>query len=164
GWMEANIVSWGWFEGSGSRREGVTEFVNRTQWQGTRDLAAYLASPAGIAYQAANDWPEVRKRCHQLALEARREIVARWGETPLSPEPVPGGYPWFLQMVCCPLPKVDGLVLKARMYDEYRVEAPITNCNDRVFIRLSFQGYNDRGDLDRALAALDALVPQLTIG
>jgi isopenicillin-N epimerase len=162
GWMEANIVSWGWFEGSASRREGVTEFVNRTQWQGTRDLAAYLAAPAGIAYQDANDWQSVRARCHQLALAARREIVARWGEEPLSPEPVPGGFPWFVQMVTCPLPKLDGLRLKQRMYDEFRVEAPISWWNDRVFIRLSFHGYNDRGDLDRALEALDALVPQLT--
>jgi len=160
-WMEAPIVSWGWYDGSASRRESHSEFTNRTQWQGTRDLAAFLATPAAIEYQEAHDWPAVRERCHGLALRARREIVDRWGEAPLSPEPDASGWPWFVQMVTCPLPQLDGLELKRRMYDEFRVEAPITWWNDRVFIRLSFQGYNDENDLDRALAALDALVPQL---
>ncbi|MBA3415066.1 MAG: aminotransferase class V-fold PLP-dependent enzyme, partial [Chloroflexia bacterium] len=45
-WIESAIVSWGWVEGSDARRPEATEFVNRNQRQGTRDLAAYLATPA----------------------------------------------------------------------------------------------------------------------
>jgi isopenicillin-N epimerase len=44
-WVESSIVSWGWVEGSDVRRQGTTEFVNRNQRQGTRDLAAYLRHP-----------------------------------------------------------------------------------------------------------------------
>ncbi|MCC6312649.1 MAG: aminotransferase class V-fold PLP-dependent enzyme [Thermomicrobiales bacterium] len=160
-WMESPVVSWGWVEESPHFRPG-SPFVSRNQWQGTRDPAAYLSVPAAIAYQQERDWPVVRAAGHELAKEARRRIVTRFGQEPLSPEPEPDGYPWFIQMVACPLPPLDPLVLKRRLYDEHRVEAPITVWNDRPFIRLSFQGYNTRGDLEAALAALDALVPELT--
>ncbi len=162
-WMEAPIVSWGWVDGSASRRrrEEATEFVNRTQWQGTRDLAAYLATPDAIAYQEAHDWPAVRARCHAMAEDALQRAVDRWGEEPLSFPATRSGYEWFAQMVCLPLPPVDGAELKQRMYDEFKVEAPVTWWRDRVFLRLSFQGYNTPDDLERAMAALDALVPAL---
>lgn len=163
GWMEAPIVSWGWVEGSASRRrrEEATEFVNRTQWQGTRDLAAYLATPDAIAYQDAHDWPSVRARCHGMAQDALQRAIDRFGEEPLSFQPERSSHEWFAQMVCLPLPPVDGIELKQRMYDEFRVEAPVTWWRDRVFLRLSFQGYNTREDLERAMSALESLVPTL---
>jgi isopenicillin-N epimerase len=161
GWIEAPIVSWGWVEGSASRRqpEDASEFVNRNQWQGTRDLAAFLATPDAIAYQAAHDWPSVRERCHRLAAEALDRAVERFGKQPLSCRPASADHRWFEQMVCLPLPTADGRELKARLYDEFRIEAPVTVHAGRVFLRLSFQGYNDRADLERVFAALDALVP-----
>jgi isopenicillin-N epimerase len=164
-WMEAGIVSWGWVEGSGSRRrrEDASEFVNRNQWQGTRDLAAFLAVPDAIAYQQAHDWPTVRARCHAMAEEALARAVERYGEEPLSFPPTRSDHEWFAQMVCLPLPPVDGAALKQRMVDEFKVEAPVTFRNDRAFLRLSFQGYNTRDELERAFAALDALVPALAV-
>lgn len=164
GWMGSSIVSWGWVKGSEHRRAGVSEYVNRNQWQGTRDVAAFLAVPAAIRYQAQRDWPAIRTRCQALASEARRRVQGLTGVPPLSPEPTADGYPWFVQMVACPLPPLDGKELKRRLYDEYRVETPVTYWRDRCFLRLSFQGYNTEDDLDAAVAALASLLPRLAVG
>jgi isopenicillin-N epimerase len=74
----------------------------------------------------------------------------------------PDGYRWFRQMAVAPLPEgIDGKVLKRRLYDDYRVEAPITSWDDKPFIRVSFQGYNTRDDLEALLTALENLLPEL---
>jgi isopenicillin-N epimerase len=54
-------------------------------------------------------------------------------------------------------------VLKARLYDEYKIEVPLVQWQDRHFIRLSMQGYNAQPDVDQLLGALKILLPQVTL-
>ena len=145
-WVEAMIVSWGWADTDAT-------FVKRNQWQGTRDIAAFLTVPAAIDYQAANDWDAVRARCHDLASACRRQIGELTGLEPICPD----SPDWFAQMVACRLPPVDRVDLKRRLYDEFRVEAPLTGSAEGDMIRVSFQAYNDERDLDRLVDALRAL-------
>ncbi|MDD5564177.1 MAG: aminotransferase class V-fold PLP-dependent enzyme, partial [Thermoanaerobaculaceae bacterium] len=44
--LEPLVVSWGWR----SDRPGPSRFVDEHEWQGTRDVAAYLAVPAAIEF------------------------------------------------------------------------------------------------------------------
>jgi len=161
-WVESLIVSWGWVEGSTSHRpdQGL---VSRNQYQGTSDPAAYLTVPAAIRFQAEHDWPTVRAGCHALAVEARARLAELTGLPPIAPEPAatPGGYAWFSQMVAAPLPPIDALALKLRLYDEHRIEVPITHHGDRQFVRASFQGYTTRAELDALLVALTRLLPEV---
>jgi len=150
-WVEAMIVSWGWAE--------KHTFVSRNQWQGTRDIAAFLAVPAAIAFQAAHDWDAVRARCHDLARDARTRLAALTGLPPICPDPAQG-WPWFGQMVAAPLPPGDGPALQRRLYDEFRIEAPYTIWDGQDMLRVSFQGYNGRDDLEALLAALTKLLPE----
>lgn len=161
-WVESLIVSWGWVEGSGSHRPGQG-FVSRNQWQGTRDVTAFLSVPAAIAFQAAHDWPAVRERCHGLAVEARARVAELTGLPPITAEPAPGGERWFAQMVAAPLPPVDAAELKRRLYAEHRIEIPLTSHAGRSLIRASFQGYNRAADLEALLAALARLLPETRI-
>jgi isopenicillin-N epimerase len=145
-WVEALIVSWGWAEADAS-------FVKRNQWQGTRDIAAFLTVPAAIDYQADHDWPAVRARCHALASEAHRRIAELGGAEPIQPNsPV-----WFNQMVACGLPPIDAPVAKRRLYDEFKVEIPLTRSGERDLVRVSIQAYNDERDLERLIEGLAAL-------
>ena len=159
-WMESTIVSWGWVAGSGHDRPD-SQFVSRNQWQGTRDLAAFLATPAAIDFQRTRDWPAVQERCHTLVTEARRRVCALTGLEPASPEPAADAFPWYRQMVLAPLPPVDAVALKARLYDEHRVEVPLTKWRDRDFVRVSVQAYNTEEDIDALLTGLEALLPQV---
>jgi len=138
-WLESPIVSWGW--------EGGGDFVSRIEKQGTRDPAAYLATPAAIAFVAEHD---ERERCHDLALEARSELADVLGVEPVAPNAAYVG-----RMASVTLPAgVDGEALQRRLYDEYRIEVPVASGR----LRVSFAMYNDRRDLDRLIAALNSIL------
>jgi selenocysteine lyase/cysteine desulfurase len=61
-------------------------------------------------------------------------------------------------MVSLRLPDDAPADLKERLYDEHRIEIPISEHDGGRLIRPSFQGYNDEGDLERLRAALKALL------
>lgn len=141
--IEPLVVSWGW------RPEKITgtRFVQEQEWQGTRDIAAYLATPRAIQFLQENDWETVRAECHALARYAQTKIRARFGLAPLS---TPA---WFAQMITLPLPPC-AREIKTRLYDEFRIEVPFIEWGGRQFIRVSVQAYNTRADIDALDAAL----------
>jgi len=141
--IQALMVSWG-YEGDDP------SFVSRHEKQGTRDPSAYLSVPAAIEWQREHDWDAVRDRCHQLARRARNEL----GLEPLTPD----SEEFFGQMVTLRLPNDAPPDLKERLYDDYRIEIPVSERGDDRFIRASFQGYNDDADLERLRDALAALL------
>jgi isopenicillin-N epimerase len=65
---------------------------------------------------------------------------------------------FYSQMAIAPLPRCDPVILKSRLYDEYRIEIPVIQWQDRQFIRISIQGYNDQADVDTLIQALTRLL------
>jgi isopenicillin-N epimerase len=100
-WLDPLVVSWGYDAdpgfGSGNK------FIDYHEWQGTRDLAAFLSVPAAIEFMERNHWDYVREGCHQLAVTARQEINALTSLASICPEE--GG--WLGQMVVARLPEID---------------------------------------------------------
>ena len=154
-WLEPLVVSWGWE----AEKPGPSPFVDWHEWQGTRDLAAYLTVPAAIRFQAEHDWDDVRRRCQRLAVETR--AAHRRAHWPAADLPRWGRL-WFAQFFAARLPECDLDTLKARLYDEHRVEAPLIRWNGQAFIRVSFQAYNNEDDADALLQALAQLLPEVT--
>jgi isopenicillin-N epimerase len=150
--VEPLVVSWGWEK----EKPGTSRFVDEQEWQGTRDIAAYLSVPTAIKFMQEHNWGYVRAKCHELARFARTAITELTGLEPLSPD----SPEWYSQMVTLPLPKCDPEILKQRLYDEYHIEVPIGTGNGRQFIRVSIQGYNTRADVDALVSALKELLPQ----
>jgi isopenicillin-N epimerase len=150
-WLEPLVVSWGWE----AEKPSPSRFVDWHEWQGTRDLAAYLTVPAAIRFQAEHAWDDVRRRCHQLAVATRGRIDTLTGLPPICPDT------WFTQFFAARLPECDLDVLKARLYDEHRIEAPLIRWNGQAFIRVSFQAYNDEDDADALVLALARLLPAI---
>jgi isopenicillin-N epimerase len=151
--LEPLVVSWGWQ----AERPGPSPFIDWHEWQGTRDLSAYLTVPEAIRFQRERDWPVVRAACHALALETRERIVALTGLPAICAPSAVG------QMFAAEMPRCDIECLKARLYDEYRVEVPAIRWGGRVFLRVSFQAYNDRADADALLRGLKALLPEVAL-
>jgi isopenicillin-N epimerase len=145
------VVSWGYE----SLSPGVSPFVDYFEWTGTADPAAFLSVPAAIRFQAERDWPAVRAACRALLAQARARVRALGDEADLCPD----GPEWWAQMAALPLPPCDAAALKARMWDEYGVEAPIVTWGGRQLVRVSVQAYNTPADIDRLVAALEALLP-----
>ena len=135
----APIVSWGYAE------EPAT-FVSRTERQGTRDPAAYLAVPDAIAFIREHD---ERERCVALARETRRELCDLLGTEPLAPDEQ------ILQMASVRLPRPDP-ALSQRLFDEHRIEIPTMGPSRDDLLRISIAVYTTRADVDRLLEALPA--------
>jgi len=154
-WLDPLVVSWGYESDSPS----ASQFVDYHEWQGTRDMAAFLSVPAAIEFQQNHQWPAVRARCQALAIATRRRINALTGLPEVCPDPSADGYPWFTQLFTARLPATADLTgLKQRLYDDYRIEVPLISWNGQKFIRVSFQAYNDSADADALLEALTRLL------
>jgi len=151
GMLEPLVVSWGWE----SERPSDSQFVDHHEWQGTRDLAAFLSVPAAIEFQAQHDWEAVRQRCRALASQTRQRLNALTGLDPICPDSAE----WFVQMFAARLPDVDLDRLKERLYDEFRIEVPLFKWNGQPLIRVSFQAYNSQADADALVDALTQLLP-----
>ncbi|HSR19753.1 MAG TPA: aminotransferase class V-fold PLP-dependent enzyme [Anaerolineales bacterium] len=148
--LEPLIISWGYE----SDTPGDSIFIDHHEWWGTRDVAAFLSVPAAIRFQEQHNWPLVRANCHDLLVEALRQIAELTG--------LPTYYPddsWYSQMAAAPLPSdVDAAVVQRRLYDEYRVEAPVRQWSGLTLIRISLQAYNRRQDIHRLLEGLQHLI------
>jgi len=140
--VDGPVVGWGYEEEAG--------FVARIERQGTRDPSALLSVPAAIAFQADRGWDEVRARCTALARRSRDELCALLGTDPIAPREL------VLQMASVALPPCDGEELQRRLFDEHRIEVPVSR-RDRL-LRISVAGYTGREDVERLLDALLRLV------
>lgn len=148
--LEPLLVSWGWE----SETPGPSRFIDEQEYQGTRDIAAYLATPAAIQFMVEHDWPAVRSRCHELVRQARRRISELTGLPPLTPD----SPAWFAQMAAFPLPPCDAKLLQRKLYEKFTIEIPFITWNDRQFVRISIQGYNTETDVTALVDGLAALL------
>ena len=154
--IEPFVVSWG----SHPTPETTTgsRYIDLLQWTGTKDPAAALAVPTAIEFMKEHRWEQVRVDCHALLRKAIERVCDLTDLPPLYPL----DSDFYSQMAIAPLPLVDAAQLKRRLYDEFRVELPITQLDDRQFVRISIQGYNTKEDVDALMDALSTLLPQVT--
>jgi len=140
------VISWG----DEAEIRGVSRFLDELEWQGTQDIAAYLAVPAAIGFQREHHWEAVREECHALAREVRKRLTGLTGLDPLSPD----SPEWYAQMVSLPLPATDPRRVQRRLLEEWAIEAPVMSWNGRALLRISIQGYNTRSDVDAVISAV----------
>ena len=148
------VVSWGWE----AEAPSASTFVDHHEWQGTRDLSAFLATPAAIDWTRECAALGVPERCQRLTADALQRIDELTGLGSVYPE---HSTTWFGQLGVARLPDVDLPTLKARLYDEYRVEIPVHSFQGQPLIRVSVADHTGPDDVDALLAALGALLPQL---
>lgn len=150
--LDATVISWGYAQGTGGHSGfdaylGTSLFERRMQWQGTRDISAWLTVPAALDFQAKHDWLQVQVRCHELAKIALDVLTKRFGTHPIARDDD------WAQMVAIPVAPQDPDLLRKRLYEESRIEVPVTSHGNEVFVRVSVQGYNTLEDIERLLAA-----------
>lgn len=150
GILEPLVTSWG----PERSAAGSSRLVGELEYQGTRDIASYLAVPAAAGFLSDHDWSRVQEHCHRLLDEAREGISALTGLPPLTPE----GDTWYRQMCTLPLPPCDAGTVQRRLFDEFAVEVPVFDWNASQFVRPSIQGYNEPADVERLLAGLETLL------
>ena len=120
----------------------------RLQWQGTRDLAAWLTIPAALEFQRRHDWPARSAYCHAQAVALMHRIAARQGIQPIARDDD------FAQMVAVPLAHPDGDALRRHLFEQHRIEVPTTQHAGQTLLRVSVQAYNSAADLQALEDAL----------
>jgi len=147
GLLDPLVVSWGWEP----KNPGPSRFVEFHEWQGSRDISAYLAVPDAIAFQRDNDWDELRGKCRALALHAQAEVSRLFGLAPYHPNRPE----WHGQIVCARLPEAtDDVALLNRLRHEFDIDVSVDRFNGWPRVRISIQVYNDADDVERLLSAL----------
>ncbi len=155
-WLDPLVVSWGWE----SKNPSTSQFIDYHEWQGTRDISAFLTVPAAIEFQEKHDWDTIRQQCQALASATRQQIQTLTGLEPLCPDsPL-----WFSQMFSVRLsPEVNSDLLKQRLYEEFRIEIPLMEWHGHSLLRASFQAYNSQEDANALIEALTQLLPVKTV-
>lgn len=154
--VQAPVISWGYVaEAAGSGgHTGFDAYVGssllerRLQWQGTRDISAFLAVPAALDFLARHDWPRRRAQCHERALALQGRVLAHNGLAPIAPDAAIG------QMVPIPVRCHDAEGLRRRLFEQHRIEVPVTQHAGQTFVRVSVQPYNTEAELDALVQAL----------
>ncbi len=151
--LDASVVSWGYLAGSGGHSgfdayTGSSTLERRLQWQGTRDLSAFLSVPAAIDFQARHGWPARRQRCHDMACELLARVTRRNGLAAVAPDSAYG------QMVPIPVRSTDADGLRRWLFEQHRIEVPVTQHAGHTFVRVSVQAYNTEADLSALEQAL----------
>lgn len=128
-------------------------FSREFDWQGTRDVSAWLSVPAALRFMTDLGWSRVREHNHVLAAWAQRMLCDRLGTAPIGP----ADRSMLGSMAAVPLPppvldrlaEPDRLALQQRLYTEYQVEAPITVWPAPRLVRVSCQVYNMPAEYER---------------
>lgn len=150
--------------GNNRSRPGFTPYQDRFDWAGTFDPTAWFCVGAAIRFMGRlfpGGWSELRRRNHELIVQARRLLCARWEVEPPCPESMLGA------MATIPLPirfqgvkgagKIDAEQLE--LYDRHHIEVPLMRFGQprRRWLRVSAQCYNTLADYSRLADAVASL-------
>ncbi len=150
--IQPPIISWGtdWDDPHPVR------FIADLEYQGTRDISAFLTIPAAIEFIKRHNWKEVRATAHRRIAWMSREL-----EKLLGTEPITRDLSFFGQMYAHPLPPgVNPGQLRSFLWDQYRIEVPVNCVKGTCFIRLSFQAYNTDEEYEIFLKAVETFLQQ----
>ena len=147
------VVSWGYeSEGTsllpGNNNQTYKQFLNYHEWQGTKDISAYLTIPATIKFLNNNNWKEVASKCRKINLWAREEINQLLNNPPLCTDKFLG------QMSSIYLDFKDPIESQIHFYKKHNIQIPFICWNDKSLIRISIQAYNNKDDISKLLDGL----------
>lgn len=145
-------------------RPGYTPFQDRFDWAGTIDPTPWFCVGEAIRWMESvlpGGWRELRRRNHELAVEARRLLCEKLQVEPPCPEAMLGS------MATIPLPerfqgvpardKIDAEQLQ--LYDQFGIEVPFSRIGwpERRCLRVSAQIYNSVEEYEYLAASLKAI-------
>ena len=142
------VISWGYE----SENKGNSQFLDYHQWQGTKDMSAFITVPDTINFLNEYNWPDVTKRCHDINLWARDQINDILKKEPIASDEFTGQMSSIFYDV-----KGDVLDFNIKFYLKYKIQIPFISWKDKTFIRISIQAYNSKEDILKLLEALDDL-------
>jgi isopenicillin-N epimerase len=148
--LDPLIVGWGYESVS----PGESQFLDYQEYQGTRDISAFLCTPKVIDFLEINNWKTVAKECRQLVFDNYQRFCDLLNTQPICPitEEFLG------QMASIPIKAVNPVEIKELLFNKYKIEIPVMPLNGNYFLRYSINAYNSQEDLDVLYKALQDIL------
>ncbi|MFM7466849.1 MAG: aminotransferase class V-fold PLP-dependent enzyme [Crocinitomicaceae bacterium] len=148
-WIDPLLISWG-FQ---TENPSSSRFIDYHQTAGTRDFSAFLTVPFCIDFMKRHDWAKISRTNKEMTIEWANRLKDRFKFHSISPID-----DTFLgQMFAIPIQTTDSLNLKEILWEKFKIEIPVTQLENRNFIRFSIQAFNDWDDF----AALETALIEL---
>ncbi len=133
------VVSWGYQSETPSK----SQFLDYHEYQGTRDISAFLTAPACIEFLKENNWNQKAAESKKLILENYKNFCNLVGSSPICPVTSE-----FLGQMCSiPIKTNSPIALKEVLFHKFKIEIPVMKIDHGTFLRISLNGYNDSNDL-----------------
>jgi len=148
--LDPLIVGWGYESVS----PGESQFLDYQDYQGTRDVSAFLATPKVIEFLERNNWSTIAKQSKAIVLANYQRFCDLFQTQPLCPI----SEEFLVQMASVPVNTSDPVGLKELLFNKYKIEIPVMSLNGNFYLRYSINGYNSQEDLDVLYAALQDIL------
>ena len=138
------VVSWGYDSDFPSK----SKFLDYHQWQGTKDMSAYLTIPYTIKFLKENNWNKIREKCNKINIWARNEINNLLDKENICDNKFLGQMSSiYMDIEANPKNNIE-------FYKKYNIQVPFILWNNKSFFRISIQVYNTKEDIHKLLYAL----------
>lgn len=148
--LDPLVVGWGYE----SLSPGESQFLDYQEFQGTREISAFLCTPKVIDFLEENDWKKKTKECRDLVLNNYQRFCDLLGSEPICPITSE----FLVQMASIPIKTSNPSGLKELLFNSYKIEIPVMPLNGNYFIRYSINAYNSQEDLDILYKALQDVI------
>ncbi len=148
--LDPLVVGWGYE----SVIPGESQFLDYQEFQGTRDISAFLCTPKVIAFLEKNNWKDKAKKCRKLVLDNYQRFCNLLGTQPICPVTDE----FLVQMASIPIQTSSPIALKELLFNKYKIEIPVMPLNGNYFLRYSINAYNSQQDLDILYKALEDII------
>ncbi|RZJ31351.1 MAG: aminotransferase class V-fold PLP-dependent enzyme [Flavobacterium sp.] len=146
--LDPLVVSWG-YESDFPK----SQFLDYHEFNGTRDMSAFLTAPAAIRFLEENDWEAKSAECKKMILDNYQRFCDLLGTHPICPITSE-----FLGQMCSiPVNTTKHFELKETLIEKYKIEIPVMKLNGNVYLRISLNAYNSQNDLDRLYSVLQQI-------
>lgn len=144
--IEPLVVGWGYQ----SLTPSDSQFLDYHEYQGTRDISAYLCTPKVVDFLEENNWKEKSKVGKKLVLDNYQVFCDLLNAEPICPI----SEEFLGQMASIPIRTDKPTELKELLFTKYRIQIPIMFLNGNTYLRYSINAYNSQEDLDILRKAL----------
>ena len=148
--LDPLVVGWGYE----SVAPGESQFLDYQEFQGTRDVSAFLCAPKVIDFLEENDWKSKAKECRRIVRNNYQRFCDLLNTKPICPITSE----FLVQMASIPVNTTNPVALKELLFNKYKIEIPIIPLNGNYFIRYSINAYNSQEDLDILYKALQDIM------
>ena len=116
-----------------------------------------ITIPKAIEFRNEYTWDNVSESCKKMILDFRNEILTSFETIPLFEDEATQ---WLGQMYSFSIPNHihECGQIKTQLINEYNIEIPVFVWDERLYIRISLNGYNNEDDLHRLLTILPKII------